>query len=282
MAGAAPAGAARAEALERRSPPAAGSAARTGLLGCPLDPLTMAEVVDRAVSWCAPEPRPHTIITVNAALVVAMRRDPDLARACRAGDLVVADGVPILWASRLAGTRLPERVAGVDLMGRLLEAAAAHGLPVFFLGAREEVVTKLVARCAARYAGLVVAGYRNGYFGRERDAEVVEQIRRSGAALLFVGTPSPFKEVWSERHRAALGVPVILGVGGSFDVLAGFIRRAPRWMQASGLEWLWRLAMEPRRLWRRYLVTNSIFVARTLAEVLRRRLAARSAWPWTG
>jgi len=148
---------------------------------------------------------------------------------------------------------------------------------VFFLGAREEVVTRLAARCTSRHPGLVVAGYRNGYCGRESDAEVVEQVGRSGAAMLFVGMPSPFKEVWCERHRAALGVPVILGVGGSFDVLAGFIRRAPRWMQASGLEWLWRLAMEPRRLWRRYLVTNAIFVARTLVEILRRRTAVRSA-----
>jgi N-acetylglucosaminyldiphosphoundecaprenol N-acetyl-beta-D-mannosaminyltransferase len=156
-------------------------------------------------------------------------------------------------------------------MARLLEIAAQQRLRVFFLGAREEVVRALVARCAARYPGLVVAGYRNGYFGRESDREVVDQIRRSGAAILFVGMPSPFKEVWCERHREDLGVPVIMGVGGSFDVLAGFIARAPPWMQAAGLEWLWRLALEPRRLWRRYLVTNTIFVARTVVETIRRR-----------
>jgi N-acetylglucosaminyldiphosphoundecaprenol N-acetyl-beta-D-mannosaminyltransferase len=250
---------------------------RTELMGCPFDPVTMADAVARAVSWCGGERRPHTIVTVNAALIVAMRRDPDLARACRAGDLVVADGVPVVWASRFAGAPLPARVAGVDLMGRLLEIASEHRLRVFFLGAREEVVRALVARCAARYPGLVVAGYRNGYFGRASDGEVADQIRRSGAAILFVGMPSPFKEVWCERHRPDLGVPVIMGVGGSFDVLAGFIPRAPRWMQAAGLEWLWRLALEPRRLWRRYLVTNTIFVARTLVETVRRRGTVRAA-----
>jgi N-acetylglucosaminyldiphosphoundecaprenol N-acetyl-beta-D-mannosaminyltransferase len=238
---------------------------------CAFDRVTMSEAVARAVGWCREGRRPHTVITVNAAVLAAMRQDRDLARACRAGDLVVADGVPVVWASRLAGAALPSRVAGVDLMQRLLESAAEHGLPVFFLGAREEVVRALVARCAIRHPGLVVAGWRNGYFGRERDREVVEQIRRSGAAMLFVGMPSPFKEVWCERHRDELGIPAIMGVGGSFDVLAGFVRRAPRFMQAAGLEWLWRLLMEPRRLWKRYLVTNAIFIARTVAETFRLR-----------
>jgi polysaccharide biosynthesis protein VpsK len=257
--------------------PGAAAGARSELFGCPFDPIGMSDAVARAVGWCEGDRRPRTIVTVNAALVVAMRGDPDLARACRAGDLVLADGVPIVWASRVAGARLPARVAGVDLMGRLLEAAAARGLPVFFLGAREEVVRKLAAQCTARYPGLWVAGWRNGYFDRAREREVVDQIRRSGAAMLFVGMPSPFKEVWCERWREELGVPVLMGVGGSFDVLAGFIPRAPRWMQAAGLEWLWRLAMEPRRLWKRYLVTNALFVARVLAEAVRRRSARRAA-----
>jgi N-acetylglucosaminyldiphosphoundecaprenol N-acetyl-beta-D-mannosaminyltransferase len=253
----------------------AGPAPRTEFMECPFDPVTMSEAVARAVGWCRDRRRPHTVITVNAAVLASMRGDRELARACRAGDLVVPDGVPVVWASRLAGAALPARVAGVDLMQRLLESAAAHRLPVFFLGAREEVVRALVAQCAVRYPGLVVAGFRNGYFGRAGDREVVEEIRRSGAAMLFVGMPSPFKEVWCERHREELGIPVIMGVGGSFDVLAGFIRRAPRFMQAAGLEWLWRLLMEPRRLWRRYLVTNAIFIGRTFAETY--RLRARRA-----
>jgi N-acetylglucosaminyldiphosphoundecaprenol N-acetyl-beta-D-mannosaminyltransferase len=263
------------------APPAvaapASAAPRAEFMGCPFDRVEMDEAVRRAVAWCRGERRPHTIVTMNAAVLVAMRRDPELARACRAGDLVVADGVPVLWASRLAGAPLPGRVAGVDLMPRLLDAAAEHGLPVFFLGAREEVVRALVALCAARWPHLAIAGFRDGYFGPEQAPAVVAQIRRSGAAMLFVGMPSPFKETWCERNREALGVPVILGVGGSFDVLAGFVPRAPAVLQRAGLEWAWRLAMEPRRLFRRYLVTNSIFLARTAGLLLRRLAPARRA-----
>src|SRR5512145_1526478 len=147
-------------------------APRTEFMKCPFDPVTMGEAVARALAWCREDRRPHTVVTMNAALLASMREDAELARACRAGDLVVADGVPVVWASRLAGASLPARVAGVDLMQRLLEAAAEHRLPVFFLGAREEVVRTLVARCGERYPGLPVAGWRDGYFGRPDDGAV--------------------------------------------------------------------------------------------------------------
>jgi N-acetylglucosaminyldiphosphoundecaprenol N-acetyl-beta-D-mannosaminyltransferase len=244
--------------------------ARRELLECPFDPVTMNEVVSRALGWCLDGGRPRTIVTMNAALLVSMRRDRELARACRAGDLVVADGVPVVWAARLAGAALPGRVCGCDLMERLLSTAAERRLPVYFLGARSEVVRTLVERSVRRFPGLVVAGHRDGYFDPEEEAEVVREIRRSGAMILFVGMPSPYKETFLERNRAALAVPVLLGVGGSFDVLAGFVRRAPAFLQRAGLEWLWRLLMEPRRLWRRYLVTNTLFLARLAVELARR------------
>jgi N-acetylglucosaminyldiphosphoundecaprenol N-acetyl-beta-D-mannosaminyltransferase len=245
-------------------------APRPELLECRFDPVTLDEAVTRAVEWSLAGGRPRTIVTMNAALLVAMRRDRELAAACRGGDLVVADGVPVVWASRLLGGALPGRVCGCDLMERLLAAAAARALPVYLLGARPEVVEVLAETCARRFPGLVVAGFRDGYFGPDEEAEVVAGIRRSGAAMLFVGMPSPFKETFLERNRTALGVPVLLGVGGSFDVLAGFVRRAPRWMQAAGLEWFWRLLMEPRRMWRRYLVTNTVFLARLAVAVATR------------
>jgi N-acetylglucosaminyldiphosphoundecaprenol N-acetyl-beta-D-mannosaminyltransferase len=254
----------------------AGAGERTEFMDCPFDDLTMSEAVDEAMSWCRGQRRPHNIVTINAAILVMMRKDEALAAACRAGSLIVPDGMPVLWASRLVGRPLRARIAGIDLMTRLLEAASERGLRVFFLGAREEVVRKLVAWCEARYSGVLVAGYRNGYFEECDHAEVIEQIRGSNPDILFVGMPTPFKEVWCERHRELLGVPVILGVGGSFDVLAGFIRRAPVWMQNAGLEWFWRLLMEPRKMWRRYLVTNSIFILRTLLETLRCRSIAQS------
>jgi N-acetylglucosaminyldiphosphoundecaprenol N-acetyl-beta-D-mannosaminyltransferase len=208
-----------------------------------------------------------------------MRRDPGLALACRAGHLTVADGMSVVWALRASGQPVPERVAGVDLMTGLLTAAREHRLSVYFLGARREVVTALVERSRALHPGLEIAGFRDGYFGPDEDLRIVEEIRASGAHMLFVGMPTPFKETWCERHRDRLQVPVIMGVGGSFDVLAGFIKRAPRWAQSLGLEWAWRLLMEPRKLWKRYLTSNSEFIWLAGWEILARRLLGRPLAP---
>jgi N-acetylglucosaminyldiphosphoundecaprenol N-acetyl-beta-D-mannosaminyltransferase len=145
---------------------------------------------------------------------------------------------------------------------------------VYFLGARPEVVQRLATECAGTYPGLVIAGYRDGYFSPADHTAIVEEIRGLAPHLLFVGMPSPFKEVWCQRHRGRLNVPVMIGVGGSFDVLAGYIRRAPRWLQRTGLEWLWRLINEPRKLWKRYLTTNSEFVWLAGLDILGRRLAS--------
>lgn len=249
-----------------------GEAERAALLGLTFDGVTMDAAVERCLAWCAGPRAPHVVITANASHLCAMRRDPKLHAACQAGDLVVADGMSVVWAFRLAGVRLPERVAGVDLMARLLSAGAARKLRVYFLGARREVVTRLAEDCATRYPGLVVAGFRDGYFPATDHEAIAEEIRRCAPHLLFVGMPSPFKETWCERFRQRLDVPVMVGVGGSFDVLAGFIRRAPRWVQASGLEWCWRLMMEPRKLWRRYLTTNVEFLWLAGREAMSRRL----------
>jgi len=237
----------------------------------------MKAAVERCVEWCRPPRTPHTVLTANAAILCMKRRDRALDAACRNADLVVPDGASVVWAARLAGAPLPERIAGVDFMVELLSAAARHRLRVYLLGARHEVVATLAERCERDHPGLVVAGWRDGYFGEAEHLAIVEEIRKSRADLLFVGMPSPFKETWCERHRRALDVPVIMGVGGSFDVLGGYIRRAPRWLQALGLEWFWRLCMEPRKLWKRYLLTNSEFLWLTLGLVARRRLGTRSA-----
>jgi len=134
------------------------------------------------------------------------------------------------------------------------------------------VVTALVERSRAQHPGLEIAGFRDGYFGPDDHLGIVEEIRASRADILFVGMPSPFKETWCERHRERIEVPVIMGVGGSFDVLAGFIKRAPRWAQRLGLEWFWRLLMEPRKLWKRYLTTNGEFIWLASREIITRRL----------
>ncbi len=247
---------------------------RLNVVGHWLDALTMDETVDRCIGWCHAGGGVHIVMPINAAIVVAMRSDPALRAAADAADLTVADGTAILWAARLAGLRLPERVTGIDLMQRLVERAAAADLSVFFLGARRPVVERLVETYRTHYPKLRVAGFQDGYFGEDEHVLLIERIRASGADLLFIGMPTPFKETWAEQHRDRLGVPVILGVGGSFDVVAGFIPRAPRILQRAGLEWLWRLLHEPRRLWKRYLIGNAAFVGIAIAAAARRR--------WTG
>jgi len=242
------------------------------LLDLPFDGVTMQAALERCMEWCLGPRAPHTVITANAAILCMMRRDPELREACRRGDLIVPDGMSVLWTSRFAGVPLPERVTGVDLMARLLEAGSKRRLRAFFLGARPEVVAELARRCARDYPGLVVAGFRDGYFGPGEEDGIVEEIRRAEPHMLFVGMPSPFKETWCERHRAALDVPVVMGVGGSFDVLAGYVPRAPRPVQSLGLEWCWRLAMEPGKLWKRYLVTNSEYLWLAAGEILKRRI----------
>jgi len=184
----------------------------------------------------------------------------------------VGDPVPLL----VGGSPYPAHA----LMARLLEEGSRRGLRAFFLGARPEVVAELARRCARDYPGLVVAGYRDGYFGPAKHEGIVEEIRQAAPHMLFVGMPSPFKETWCERHRAALDVPLIMGVGGAFDVLAGYVPRAPRLVQSLGLEWSWRLAMEPRKLWKRYLVTNSEYLWLAAGEILKRRigLAGRAGY----
>ena len=247
------------------------SSARVELFDCPFDLTGMQAAIDQCVRWCS-EPRvPHTVVTMNASLLCMIRRDEELRSACRAGDLILADGVPVVWTSRLGGRSLPERVAGVDLMAKLLEEGAKRRLSAYFLGARPEVVEKLAEFCRREHPDLRVVGWRDGYFSEADHEGIVSEIAELAPDMLFIGMPSPFKETWAERHRDALGVPVIMGVGGTFDVLTGYVRRAPRALQVTGMEWAWRLAMEPRKMWKRYLKTNTEFIWLAMREVFRSR-----------
>jgi N-acetylglucosaminyldiphosphoundecaprenol N-acetyl-beta-D-mannosaminyltransferase len=241
------------------------------LMGLSFDAVTMDTAVARCLNLCRAPRSSHTIITANASHLCMMRRDPELARACKEGYLTLADGMSVVWALRASGQRIPERVTGVDLMARLLAAAGKHRLRVYFLGGRREVVTALVEGTRAQYPGIDIAGFRDGYFAPDVHLSIVEEIRATKPDMLFVGMPSPFKETWCERHRQRFDVPIIIGVGGSFDVLAGFIRRSPRMLQLLGLEWFWRLLMEPRKLWKRYLINNSEFIWLAGQEIVARR-----------
>lgn len=239
------------------------------MYGIRIDPLTLEEVVARARQAMSTHGR-LLIAVVNAAKVVHLRDDELLRDSLAQADVTVADGQSVVWASRVLGHRLPERVAGIDVFERLLEVAAEEGRSVFLLGARPEVLQTLVSRLADRRPTLRVAGYRDGYFTAAEADDVAAQVRASGADMLFLGITSPKKETFLARYADTLGVPVLHGVGGSFDVLAGVTRRAPDRWQRWGFEWAFRLLQEPRRLWRRYLVTNTRFVALTVRERLRR------------
>ncbi len=247
------------------------SGERVEFLGMEFDLATMQSALARCLSWCTGPRASRSVVTVNASHVCMARRDPELLEACRKGDLILADGMSVIWALGWLGTPFPERVAGVDLMTRLLALGGEHRLSVYFLGAKPEVVKALAEQSAQRHPGLVVAGYRDGYFKPSDHEAIVEDIRARKPHMLFVGMPSPFKETFLERHRARLDVPVLMGVGGSFDVLAGYVKRAPPWMQRAGLEWFWRLLMEPRKLWKRYLTMNSEFLWLVTKEWFRRR-----------
>jgi len=254
-------------------PTAVAQSEKADLLGLSFDTLTMDAAVARCLDLCREPRSSHTVVTANASHLCMMRRDPELARACRAGDLIFADGMSVVWSLRASGRRVPERVTGVDLMARLLAAAGQQRLRVYFLGAKSEVLKTLVEQTRAQNPGIEIAGFRDGYFGADEHASLVEEIRASGAHMLFVGMPTPFKETWCELHRERLNVPLIVGVGGSFDVLAGFIKRAPRWVQSMGMEWSWRLLKEPRKLWKRYLTNNSEFIWFAGREIVFRRLS---------
>jgi N-acetylglucosaminyldiphosphoundecaprenol N-acetyl-beta-D-mannosaminyltransferase len=250
---------------------------RIELLGCPFDPITERDAIELVFSWKdRRERKTHHIITVNVAILMMAKEDPKLADAIAKADLVVVDGKPLVWTSKWLKAPVPEKVSGVDLMRRLLESGDDRGLSIYLLGTTQERLDALVRVIRARYPKVTIAGARNGFFKPADYPEVTARIAEAKADLLLVGMPAPFKEIWCEEHRQALATPAILGVGGAFDVLAGYVPRAPRVMQEAGLEWAWRLAMEPRKLWKRYLVTNSAFLGllgKTLATraILRRR-----------
>lgn len=214
---------------------------------------------------------PHYNIAINAAKVVEFQADAALRDAIEAAHLRTADGQAVVWAARLLGRPLPTRVAGSDLMEALLAHAARRGYSVYLLGAREDIVRACATKAQALHPSLRIAGYRDGYFRPEDEADVVEAIRSTRPDILFLGFGTPAKEYFMHRHYRALDVPFVMGVGGTFDVFAGLVARAPRWMQRAGLEWAFRLGQEPRRMWKRYLVGNTRFTWIIARELLAQR-----------
>lgn len=238
---------------------------RIKLLGLPVDSLTMEETIG-LIRDAIKNGKVIQHVVVNAAKMVNAQEDLALSQSIIESDIINADGQSVVWAARFLGNPLPERVAGIDLMERLVSMAHENGLKVFFLGAMESVVNEVVLKYKLKYSDSIVAGYRNGYFSSEEDGEVARQIAQSGAHMLFVAITSPRKEIFLNQYKDVMKIPFVMGVGGSFDVVAGKVKRAPRWMQQSGLEWLYRVGQEPSRMWKRYLVTNSLFIFYVIRE----------------
>ncbi|MCH7872533.1 MAG: WecB/TagA/CpsF family glycosyltransferase [Planctomycetes bacterium] len=237
------------------------------ILGTPVHALTMTEVLDIADAAVA-ERRRLLFGVVNAAKLVNMRRDAVLRDSVLSADLVLADGMSVVWAARLLGRPLPERVSGIDLMMCMLERGSERGYRIYCLGASDDVLQTAVARIRQDYPGLIIAGCRDGYFGEADEPQVAEEIAAARPDFLFVAISSPKKERFLARWGDKMNVPICHGVGGTFDVMAGKVRRAPRAWQKMGLEWLYRVWQEPGRMWRRYLVTNTFFLGMLLRELI--------------
>jgi len=244
---------------------------RLTFLGCPIDALSMAETVEHARDAMRCRRRLQHV-ALNVAKLVNMRSDPTLAADVVNSDLVGVDGMGIVWGARALGLPVKHRVAGVDLLNELLALCAREGFKPFFLGARPEVLRRAAERANEKFPELRFAGLQDGYFSPDQESDVVRAIRASGADCLFIGMPTPRKERFLAAHRDALGTPFIMGVGGSFDVLAGAVLRAPASMQRFGLEWLYRIYQEPGRMWWRYARTNTLFAGILAEALVRRRL----------
>jgi N-acetylglucosaminyldiphosphoundecaprenol N-acetyl-beta-D-mannosaminyltransferase len=241
---------------------------KINLFGTDIDRLSMQETI-QAVDAIIKERRPRQHVVVNALKFAMMKSDPKLKEIINSCDMVSADGLPVVWASKILGKPLPERVAGVDLFQKLVALCSDKGYRPFFFGAREAIVQSTVDRFKEKYPSLEIAGYRNGYYTEEEEEEIAEGIRNSKADLLFVGISSPKKEKFLNKWMEQMQVPFCMGVGGSFDIVAGKTKRAPNWMQSAGLEWFYRVLQEPRRMWKRYATTNSIFIWMVLKEYFR-------------
>lgn len=213
---------------------------------------------------------PTQHVVINASKVNLMEKDKKLKEIVNNCPLINADGASIVWAAKILGIPLKERVTGIDLFQNLVELANEKGYKIYLFGAKEEVVVKVKSVFEKSYSGLQIVGYRNGYFTEADEPDIVKNMAESGADMMFVAFSSPKKEFWVKKYLNQLNIPFVMGVGGSFDVIAGITDRAPKWMQRYGLEWFYRFIQEPQRMWKRYIIGNIKFVLLTLNKKIMR------------
>ena len=232
---------------------------RVKFLNTYVDALNMQETLEKIEEYIKNKECVQHVV-INASKINLMQTDNDLTKIINSCPLINADGQSIVWGSKILGNQLPERVAGIDIFTNLVKISAEKGYRPYFLGAKEEVVLEVIKRFKEQYPTLDVAGYRNGYFNDNESEKIAEDIRDSGADILFVAFSSPKKEYWIKEHMDIMQVPFAMGVGGSFDVITGKTTRAPKWMQNLGLEWFYRFIQEPKRMWKRYMLGNYKFI----------------------
>ncbi len=241
---------------------------RYPILNTYVNAMSMDETVD-AVEEMIERRVPVQHVVINALKVNLMRKDENLRKIVNECPLINADGASIVLAAKMLKIPLKERVAGFDLFVRLVQEASDKNYKIYLFGAREEVVKKVKAIFERKYPTLQIVGYRNGYFTEADEPEIVKNMAESGADMMFVAFSSPKKEYWIRRYLKELNIPFVMGVGGSFDVIAGTTKRAPLWMQKCGMEWFYRFIQEPGRLWKRYLVGNVSFMIYVLQYKMR-------------
>ena len=216
------------------------------ILGIPVDSVTMGEAVGKVVSFLS-ENKLHAVYTPNSEIIMAARRDPSLKEILRQADLLIPDGAGVVLAARILGRNLPQKVAGIDLVKNSFSACAHLKTRFFLLGGKPGVAEDAAKNIIRDYPGVEISGFRHGYFSPDEEKDVIEQINSSSTDILLVALGAPKQEKWIHKHKADLKVKVCIGIGGTLDVLSGRVRLAPEFFRRNGLEWLYRLCMEPRR-----------------------------------
>ena len=247
------------------------------MFGLRFHPFNMQEALEQVEKFIKERTKPNMIFTPTAELIVRANSDVWLKNIYNSADLLTVDSYVVYYAARLLGHRISEPVSAARLMLNLLPVIHKRGYSIYLLGAREEVVSKVVENLRIQYPGINIVGWHNGYFDFENDDEIVNDIKDKKPDILFVAMSSPLKEKFISKNLNKMNVPVSIGVGGTFDIIAGKCDLAPEWISKIGLEWFYRLSQEPRRLFKRYLVTNTKFLYMFVKEFFRERKGGQNA-----
>lgn len=241
---------------------------RENLMGCPIDVLSFDETIIEIIRRIKEKKATSVVHFLNVAKIVKARKNIQLQKALWDGDLVLADGKPLLPFARRLGIYLSSRVNGTDLMEKLMAVSEKEKFRIYLLGAKQDILERCVKNIRKKHPNIQIVGYRNGYFSKNKIKDIIQQINTSHPDLLFIGMGTPQKELFAYENKDKLRVSIVQGAGGNFDVFAGLTKRAPKWMQNYGLEWLYRILQEPRRLFWRYFSTNLAFLMIYVKQIL--------------